>query len=66
VTNTWLRHLLELLPLPAPLGGKYQGHSLRSGAGSEAFAIALPVVMVAEMMGHASVETTSLSYIKTR
>jgi len=66
VTNKWLRRLLELLPLPAPLGGKYQGHSLGSGAGSEAYAIGLPVAMVAEMMGHASVETTLRSYIKTR
>jgi len=66
VTNKWLQRLMALLPLPAPLGGRYQGHSLRSGAGSEAYAIGLPVAMVAEMMGHATVETTLRSYIKTR
>lgn len=66
VTNSWLRRMLELLPLPAPLGGKYQGHSLRSGAGTEAYAIGLPLPMIAEMMGHASVETTLRCYVKTR
>jgi len=66
VTNSWLRRLMELLPLTVPLGGRYQGHSLRSGAGTEAYAIGLPLPMIAEMMGHASVETTLRSYVKTR
>ena len=66
VTNVWLKRLLVLLPTPAPLGGKYQGHSLRSGAGSEAYAIGLPLPMIAEMMGHASTETTLRSYVRTR
>lgn len=67
ITNSWMRRLFELLPLAAPLGGKYQGrHSLRRGTGSEAYAIGLPLPMIAEMMGHASVETTLRSYDKTR
>jgi len=66
VTNKWLQRLMALLPLPAPLGGRYQGHSLRSDAGSEAYAIGLPVAMVTEMIGHASVGTNLRSYIKTR
>lgn len=66
VTNKWLRRAMELLPLAAPLGGKYQGHSLRSGAGSEAYAIGIPLPMIAEMMGHASIETKLRSYVKTR
>lgn len=66
ITNTWLKHLLVVLPLAAPLGGRYQGHSLRAGAGSEAFAVGVPVPVIAELMGHASIETTLRSYIQTR
>lgn len=66
ITNTWLKRVRQLLPLQAPLGGRYQGHSIRSGAGSEAYAIGLPVPMIAEMMGHATVETTLRKYVQTR
>lgn len=66
VTNTWLQNIMRLLPLHVPLGGRYQGHSLRSGAGTEAYAIGLPIPMIAEMMGHASIETTLRNYVKTR
>lgn len=55
VTNTWLQHVMRLLPLHVPLGGRYQAHSLRSGAGTEAYAIGLPLPMIAELMGHASI-----------
>ena len=65
VTNVWLQRLLCLLPTPAPLGGRYQGHSLRSGAGTEAYAIGLPLPMIAEMMGHASTDTTLRAYVRT-
>jgi len=58
VTNKWLQRLMTELPIAAPLGGRYQGHSLRAGAGSEAYAIGVPAPVIAEMMGHASVETT--------
>lgn len=66
ITNKWLKRLMQALPLAAPLGGRYQGHSLRAGAGSEAYALGVPAPMIAEMMGHASVETTLRSYVKTR
>lgn len=66
VTNQWLKRAHELLLLAVPLGGKYQGHSLRSGAGSEAYAIGLPLPIIAEMMGHASIEKTLRSYVKTQ
>lgn len=46
VTNVWMKRLLQLAPLPLPLGGVYQGHSLRSGAASEAYAIGVPLPMV--------------------
>lgn len=66
VTNVWLRRLLRLAPVPVPLGGIYQGHSLRSGAASEAYAIGVPLPMVSEMLGHASLETTMRAYVKAR
>lgn len=66
VTNVWLQNLMRLLPLHVPLGGRYQGHSLRSGAGTEAYAIGLPLPMFAELMGHASIETTLRNYVKTQ
>lgn len=66
VTNVWLKRLLRLAPVPIPLGGIYQGHSLRSGAATEAYAIAVPLPMVSEMLGHASLEVTMRSYVKTR
>lgn len=66
ITNTWLKRVRQLLPLQAPLGGRYQGHSIRSGAGSEAYAIGLPVPMIAEMMGHATADTTLRNYVQTR
>lgn len=66
VTNKWLQRIMLILPIRAPLGGRYQGHSLRAGAGSEAYAVGVPVPVIAEMMGHASVETTLRSYIRAR
>lgn len=66
VTNTWLRRLTEVLPISAALGGLYQGHSLRFGAGSDAYAIGVPLPMIAEMMGYASVETPVRSSVRTR
>lgn len=66
ITNSWLQRVMQALPIAVPLGGRYQGHSLRAGAGSEAYAIGVPAPMIAEMMGHASVETTLRSYVKTR
>lgn len=66
VTNTWLKLIMQLLPLHVPLSVRYQGHSLRSGAGTEACAIGLPIPMIAEVMRHVSVETTLRNYVKTR
>jgi len=57
---------MQLLPLAAPLGGRYQGHSLRSGAGTEAYPIGLPAPMMAERMGHAPVEMALRNNVKTR
>lgn len=66
VTNVWLKRLLQLAPVPVPLAGIYPGHSIRSGAASEAYAIGVPLPMVSEMLGHASLETTMRAYVKTR
>jgi len=66
VTNVWLRRLLGLVPVPVTLGGIYQGHSLRSGAATAAYSIGVPLPMVAEMLGHSSMEVTMRSYVKSR
>lgn len=66
VTNVWLRRLLALAPVPVPLGGVFQGHSLRSGAATEAYGIVVPLPMVSEMLGHASMEVKMRAYVKTR
>jgi len=39
VTNAWLQRVMVVLPIAAPLGGRYQGHSLRAGTVSEAYPI---------------------------
>lgn len=66
VTNTWLQHVMWLLLLHIPLGGRYQEQSLRGGPGNEAYAIGLPLPTIAELMGHASIETTLSNYVQTQ
>jgi len=65
-TNFWLRRVLSILPLRAPLGGVYQDHSVRSGAATEAYALGVPLPMISEMLGHASLEPTLRGYVRTR
>lgn len=38
---------------------------MRSGAASEAFALGVPVAVIAELLGHVSTETSLRSYIRT-
>lgn len=65
-TNVWLCRLLDLVPVHLPLGGIYQGHSLRSGAATSAYSIGVPLPMVVEMLGHSSTEVNMRSYVKSR
>jgi len=66
VTGRWLARLREVVPLRTPLGGVYQGHSVRKGAASEAYALGVPVAVIAELLGHVSTQTSWQSYIRTR
>lgn len=66
ITSSWVHRVMQALSIAVPIGGRYQGHSLRAVAGSEAYAIGVPAPMIAEVMGHASVKTTQRSYVKTR
>jgi len=66
VTGRWLMRLREVVPLRTPLGGVYQGHSVRKGAASEAYALGVPVAAIAELLGHVSTQTSLQSYIRTR
>lgn len=54
------------MPVHLPLGGIYQGHSLRSGAATAAYSIGVPLPMVVEMLGHSSTEVNMRSYVKSR
>ena len=66
VTGRWLARLREAVPLRTPLGGVYQGHSVRKGAASEAYALGVPVAVIAELLGHVSTQTSLQHYILTR
>ena len=66
ITARWLSRLREVVPLRTPLGGVYQGHSVRKGAASEAYALGIPVAIIAELLGHASTQTSLQHYIRTR
>jgi len=66
VTGRWLARLREVVPLRMPLGGVYQGHSVRKGAASEVYALGVPVAVIAELLGHVSTQTSLQSYIWTR
>jgi len=56
VTGRWLARLHEAVPLRTPLGGVYHGHSVRKGAASEAYALGVPVAVIAELLGHVSTQ----------
>jgi len=56
VTGRWLARLNEAVPLRTPLGGVYHGHSVRTGAASEAYALGVPVAVIAELLGHVSTQ----------
>ena len=66
VTGRWLARLREVVPLRTTLGGVYQGHSVRKGAASEAYALGVPVAVIAELLGHVSTQTSLQFYIRTR
>ena len=66
ITGRWLTRLRELVLLRTPLGGLFQGHLVRRCAASEAYALGVPVAVIAELLGHLSPQTSLQSYIRTR
>jgi len=65
-TNVWLRRVLSILKLRAPFWGVYKGHSVRSDATAEAYALGVPLPMIPGMLGNTSLETTLRAYVRTR
>lgn len=63
IVTRWMRDLLALTAVRAPLGTKWSGHSLRAGAASEAHAIGLSDALLRQLMGLADIKTAYLHYI---
>jgi len=63
VVGTWLRELLTLVPVRAPVGTKWSGHSLRAGAASEAHALGLRDALIRQLMGLDDIKTAYRHYI---
>jgi len=63
VATSWLRDLLRLVPVRAPVGTKWSGHSLRAGAASEAHALGLSDALIRQLMGLADISTAYRHYI---
>lgn len=57
IVTRWMRELLALTAVRAPLGTKWSGHSLRTGAASEAHAIGLRDALLRQLMGLADIKT---------
>lgn len=63
VVTAWMRELLSLSAVRAPLGTKWSGHSLRAGAASEAHALGLSDALIRQLMGLADIKTAYRHYI---
>lgn len=57
VTGTCLRRQLALVPFRPPLGTRWSGHSVRSGAATEAHAVGVDDALLRQLMGLADAET---------
>lgn len=66
VVTTWLRRLLARTRHQPPLGTKWTGHSVRSGAASAAHAVGLRVGLIVQLMGLSSAETAFKHYINAQ
>lgn len=66
VTSEWLRLLLSWTGTSAPLGVRWTGRSIRSGAATAANAIGLPLPVVAAYMEHGETAVTARHYVDGR
>jgi len=66
VTSRWLRQALGWLQVAPPLGTRWTGKSIRSGAATAANAVGVPLAVVAAYMEHSSTATTARHYIDAR
>lgn len=66
VTSHWLQQVLNWLGVSHPVGVRWSGKSLRSGAATAANAVGAPLAVVAAYMEHSQTAVTALSYIEAR
>lgn len=66
VTSRWLKMLLGWLSASPPVGVRWSGKSLRSGAATAANAIGVPLAVVAAYMEHSETAVTARHYIDAR
>ncbi|KAK1870411.1 hypothetical protein I4F81_012871 [Pyropia yezoensis] len=66
VTSLWLPLVLGWLGASPPVGVRWSGKSLRSGAATAANAVGVPLAVVAAYMEHSQTAVTARSYIDAR
>lgn len=66
VTSHWLRQVLAWLGAAPPVGVRWSGKSIRSGAATLAIAVGVPLPVVAAYMEHAGPAVTARHYIDAR
>jgi len=66
VTSRWLEQVLTWLQVAPPVGVKWRGKSIRSGAASAANSIGVPLPVVAAYMEHKETATTARHYVDAR
>lgn len=66
VTSHWLRLVLGWLGVSPPVGVRWSGKSLRSGAATAANAVGVPLAVVAAYMENSQTAVTARSFIDAR
>eukprot|EP00168_Porphyra_purpurea_P002131 TRINITY_DN124_c0_g1_i4.p1 TRINITY_DN124_c0_g1~~TRINITY_DN124_c0_g1_i4.p1 ORF type:complete len:257 (-),score=28.79 TRINITY_DN124_c0_g1_i4:623-1303(-) len=66
VTSRWLKKLLLWLGVSPPVGVRWSGKSLRSGAATAANSVRVPLPVVAAYMEHGETAVTARHYIDAR
>lgn len=66
VTTRWLQQVLQWFGLSPPLGCRWTGKSIRSGAATAANSVGVPLPVVAAYMIHKESATTARYYVDAR
>ncbi|KAK1860093.1 hypothetical protein I4F81_002683 [Pyropia yezoensis] len=65
-TSRWLRLALSCLGVKPPIGTRWRGKSIRSGAATAANSVGVPLPVVAAYMEHKDTATTARHYVDAR